>query len=174
MWRQLHGICSVKRSQFESDGPGVDVLLDYCNNNNMNDAPTVPDVNNDPAFHDANARVVVDHFISDSPLDTEVVHRVCARAERVIADAYRKLGEPHAAAESMRQVRFDLGNGNINRAAILAVVIAMQWEIEQLREERDLYLDAIYAAKRAAQPAEVLPSFEELMRNTSRKIDFNL
>jgi putative methionine-R-sulfoxide reductase with GAF domain len=63
------------------------------------------------------------------------------------------------------------GAGFLTRVASLA---AVHLDLEQLREERDLYLEAIYASKRAETPVEPLPSFEELVRTSANlvKADF--
>jgi GAF domain-containing protein len=57
--------------------------------------------------------------------------------------------------------------GFLTRVASLA---AGQLAAEQLREERDLYLEAIYASKRTAAPVEPLPSFEELVRTSANPL----
>ena len=139
----------------------------------MNVAPTISAALDDLAGQEPDARAVLDHFISGSPIDATVAKRVLARAERITAEVYRRLGELNVAVDLNRESRDGQENGNVPCAVNLAVIAALQWEIKHLREERDLYLDAIYAAKRAAQPTEMLPSFEELVSNTTRKIDLS-
>jgi len=113
----------------------------------------------------------MDHFVSGSLLEPEIAKRVRARAERITAEVYRKLGAVNVALGLVRDMDDEQGDGNFTCAASVATMAAMQWEIEKLREERALYLDAFYAAKHAGQPAEPLPSFEELSRTTSTKIN---
>jgi hypothetical protein len=115
------------------------------------------------------------HFISGATLDPAVAMRVCARADRITAEVFRKLGEVNVAVDPVRELR----NGqtkdqDVTQAASLAAMAAMQCEIEHLREERDLYLEALYAAKHGDQPAEPLPSLDELMRTTTKRVSFNL
>jgi putative methionine-R-sulfoxide reductase with GAF domain len=58
------------------------------------------------------------------------------------------------------------GAGFLTRVASLA---ATRLDCEQIRQERDQYLEAVYAAKRAQAPVEPLPSFEELLRTSGRR-----
>jgi len=141
----------------------------------MNEAPTIPETLDDPALIEADVRSVMDHFISGSPLDPSVESRVQVRAERITSAVFQRLGQFDKGVNLIRE----LGGVNSNSGttfdfdpptAILAMA-AMQWEIEKLREERALYLDAFYVAKDASQSAEPLPTFEELMRTTSTKIN---
>jgi hypothetical protein len=141
----------------------------------MNDIPTIPDIFNDPALREADARAAVDHFISGVPLDPAVAMRVCARAERVTAEVFRKFGKLNSVVDLVRELRSHQSKDqSVTQAANLAAMVAMLCEIEHLREERALYLDALYAAKRADQSAEPLPSLEELMRTTTSRVSLNL
>ncbi len=56
--------------------------------------------------------------------------------------------------------------GFLTRVAGLAAVYL---DCEHMREERDVYLEAIYSSKRACTPVEPLPSFEELVRTSANR-----
>lgn len=62
--------------------------------------------------------------------------------------------------------------GYLTRVASLAAMAAVQGEHERARQERDLYRDAVYSAKRAATPPEPPPPFDELCRAATDPIDF--
>jgi GAF domain-containing protein len=70
------------------------------------------------------------------------------------------LESPEADVFSLTSVGF------LTRVAALA---AARLDFERMREERDLYLEAVYAAKRAETPVEPLPSFEELVRTSQAR-----
>jgi len=71
------------------------------------------------------------------------------------------LESPEADVFSLTSVGF------LMRVASLA---AVQVDMEQLREERDLYLEAVYASKRIEMPVQPLPSFEELVRTAAKPV----
>lgn len=58
--------------------------------------------------------------------------------------------------------------GYLTRVASLAAMAAMQAEYDRVREERDLYLDAVYEARRAEVPDGPLPTFEELVAGSGQ------
>jgi hypothetical protein len=149
----------------------IDLFRSSCNNKNMNHTAATPESLNAPAVREADLRAVIDHFISHRPLDPVVSGRVLARAETIAVDVCRRLGETDTAVELVRAKR---DGQDISQSGNLTAMTALLLEIEYLRDERALYLDALYAAKRAEKPIEPLPSLDELISATTNRVNFKL
>jgi PHD/YefM family antitoxin component YafN of YafNO toxin-antitoxin module len=79
--------------------------------------------------------------------------------------------------ELTEQQRQAVKNGEAVRVASSEgedLVLLRATEYENMRAERNLYLEAVYAAKQAPAPAEALPSYDDLVRTSTKPIPFDL